>query len=540
MAQGIITNFHGAEEGILFGLEAWTQYLSVRDLPARASSLKRLKQLLSSDKSTVQQLADVVRKDPVLTLYVVRSAQSKHNVTNTTVKSILHAVTSLGYDGIAEIAQQTKPISLSPTNVQQKRFLHAIADSHHAACQLQAWMLIKRLPLIDESYLATLFHSIGFWSLWLHAPLHMQKIRQRIHEHHESPVTVEQQILGCTMQMISQSLARTWQLSELTQLAQEHSTSPTLNTLKELHKRALRDPTLSAQEIRKLNHITQQKYFPIKLANWLALTSARDWYSPQTMRNVDIVSDYLVKSREETVALIHSTCAKSSRDYAVPGISSPASQLLFIDSDIKVHYKMGVKELAVVKARYPTPQVPMIKPYNVEEHDNLYEDKKYYQAVEGHFDADEQDLKFKKATQVLIALIQGLERGLGIPRINLFSINRTSASIKSVRSIGFEDSHPIRSFECSNAAPDLLHCVCTQLNYTVFDALTAKKLRPNINKRFRDISSDEFMLISVFKESLPLALIYIDSDGQPLSNFVRERTRNLCDLAVNCLLKINL
>ena len=39
MAQGIITNFHGAEEGILFGLEAWTQYLSVRDLPARASSL---------------------------------------------------------------------------------------------------------------------------------------------------------------------------------------------------------------------------------------------------------------------------------------------------------------------------------------------------------------------------------------------------------------------------------------------------------------------------------------------------------------------
>lgn len=540
MAQAIITNFDAAEEGILFGLEAWTRYLSVRDLPARASSLKRLDQLLNSDKSTVQQLANVVRKDPILTLYVVRSAQLKHDEANSNVKSILHAVTSLGYDGIREISQQTKPISLNPINVQQKRFLHAIADSHHAACQLQHWMHLKSLPLIDESYLATLFYSVGFWSLWLHAPLHMQEIRQRIHEHHESPVNVEQQILGCTMQMISQSLARTWRLSELTQLAQDHSTSPTLNTLKKLHKRALRDPTLSALEMRELNHITQQKYFPIKLANWLALTSARDWYSPQTMRNIDIVSDYLVKSREETVALIHSTCAKSSRDYAAPGISSPASQLLFIDSDIKVHYKMGIKELAVVKATYPTPQVPMIKPYNAEEHDDLYENKKYYQAVEGHFNAAAENLKFKKATQVLIALMQGLDKGLGIPRINLFSINRTSANIKSVRSIGFEDNHLIRSFECSSAAPDLLHCVCTQLNYTVFDALTANKLRPNINKRFRDISSDEFMLISVFNESLPLALIYIDSNGQPLSNFVRERTRNLCDLAVNCLLKIKL
>jgi HD-like signal output (HDOD) protein len=537
MAEEFITNFEDAEEGVLYGLQAWTQYLSIRDLPARASTIKRLRKLIDSDKSTVQQLANIVRKDPVLTLYVVRAAQLKHNETNTEVKSILHAVTSLGYDGITEIAKHIQPMSLNPTNIQQKRFLHAISDSHHGAYQLQEWMHLKSLPLIDESYLAALFYSIGFWALWFHAPLHMQKIQKRIHENKEPPIAAEKDVLGCTMQMISQNLAKTWQLSELTQLSQDHSTSPTIQTLKKLHRRALKDPNLSSQEVRKLNHITQQKYFPIKLANWIALTSARDWYSAPTMRNVDLISDYLGKSPEQTIALIHATCAKSSRDYFAPGISSPAAQLLFIDSNINIHYKMGAKELSLIQSKYPIPQVPMIKPYDVTIHDDDYQNKTFYQSIETLLKADLEDLKFKKMTQVLSALIQGLEKGLGIKRVTLFSISRNTQQIKAIQSVGFEESHPMRSFQSSTASPDLFNSVCEKANYIVFDKLTSKKLSPTINKNFRSVCNDEFMLLSLFKDSAPLALVYIDNQTSSLSNFARERSRNLCDLAMNCLIK---
>ena len=95
MSNEIITNFEFEDEQILYGLDAWTQYLFDKDLPARASSFKRLKKLLNSDRSTVGQLEQVIKKDPVLTLYVVKAAQLKHNDNESSVKSILHAVTSL-------------------------------------------------------------------------------------------------------------------------------------------------------------------------------------------------------------------------------------------------------------------------------------------------------------------------------------------------------------------------------------------------------------------------------------------------------------
>ena len=196
MTEAIISNLEDYDEGILYGLDAWTSYLSGKPLPAKASSLKRLKKLIASVSSTVGQLEAVVNKDPVLSLYVVKAAQLIHNQNDTEVKSILHAVNSLGYDGIEQVSNSLKPISLNPTNVQQKRFLHAVASSQHAASQLQQWMQIRNLPLIEESYLAALFYSIGLWSLWLHAPLHMQKIQMLIHEHNLHPAEAEQQILG--------------------------------------------------------------------------------------------------------------------------------------------------------------------------------------------------------------------------------------------------------------------------------------------------------------------------------------------------------
>ncbi len=535
MAEVIITSFENEDEQILYGLDAWTQYLSVRDLPARASSLKRLQKLLHSDRSTVQQLSAVVKRDPVLTLYVVRAAQEKHNVNESEVKSILHAVTSLGYDGIEQISNQVLPISLNPTNVQQKRFLHAIAASHHAASQVHDWMELKSLPLIDESYLAALFYSIGFWSLWLHAPLHMQQIQKRIHEHQESPMVVENDILGCSMQMISQNLAKTWQLSELTQLSQDHSTSPSYDILKKLHRRAIKDPNLNNQELRKLNHLTQQKYFPIKLANWLSLTASRSWYSEQTMRNMDLISDYLGFSPEKTIATVHKTCAKSSRDYFAPGIMSPACQLLFIPSEIKVHYKMGAKEFAANKTKYPTPDQPMIKSFDLEGLEKEYLDYDFYQRIESHLMADKENTKLEKAAQVIQALLQGLVKGLGAERIALMSVNPKSQQLKVVQCLGFEDNHPIKEFHTKLSSADLLAGLCSKQSYVVYDSRTAKKLAPKISKALRNVSTEEYMLVSIFKVNQPVAVLYIDMDDHPIANFVRERARHLCYCATHAL-----
>jgi len=535
MTKEVITNFEEEDEQILYGLDAWTQFLSIKDLPARASSIKRLKMLLDSKRSTIGQLEIVIKRDPVLTLYVVRAAQLKHNDHKTVVKSILHAVTSLGYDGIKEITHRVKPMALNPTNVQQKRFLHALASSQHAASQLQEWMHLKSLPLIEESYLAALFYSVGFWSLWLHAPLHMQQIQMRIHENDEEPIEVECDILGCSMQMISQNIAKIWQLSELTLLSQDHATSPSFDTLKKLHKRALKDPSLSAIELRKLNHITQQKSFPIKLANWLALYAARDWQSEQTMRSIDLVSDYLGIAADKTMALIHKTCAKSSRDYFAPGIMSPACVLLLIPSDIQIHYKMGTKEHQANLSNHPIPEKPMIKPIDISQHVDDYHDKAFYELIESHLNADRDKSKFNKPTQVLLALLQGFQRGLNIQRLSLLSVSKKNDLVRPIQNLGFEDNHAMLSFTTKLSNESALKDICQRQSYFIFDPLTAKKYRSKISNKLHTVTAAEFMLISIFKTNQLVGVIYLDMNDHSLSNFIRERIRHLCHCASSAL-----
>jgi len=535
MTKEIITNFEHEDEQILYGLDAWTLLLSNKELPARASSLKRLNMLLHSDRSTIGQLEFVIKRDPVLTLYVVRAAQLKHNAHESAVKSILHAVTSLGYDGIEEIANRIEPMSLNPTNVQQKRFLHALATSQHAASQLQEWMHFKSIPLIEESYLAALFYSVGFWSLWLHAPLHMQQIQKRIHEKGEEPLEAEQDVLGCSMQMISQGLAKNWQLSELTQQSQDHSTSPSFSTLKKLHKRALKDPSLNPLELRELNHITQQKHFPIKLANWLALDTARDWHSKKTTDNIDLVGDYLGTTTEKTIALIHKTCAKSSREYFAPGIMSPASVMLLIPCDIQIHYKMGAKEYQNNFSIYPIPEKPMIQPIDLTLHEEDYSDKPFYDLIKAHLNASKEKSKFSKPTQVLHALFQGLQRGLNVQRLSLFSVSKKQDLIKPIQNLGFDENHAMLSLLTTFSSESALQDICKRQSYFVFDPLSAKKYSSKISRQLQSASAAEFMCISIFKVNQLVGIIYIDMEDAPLSNFTRERTRHLCHCACYAL-----
>jgi HD-like signal output (HDOD) protein len=538
MATQIITTLESQDENILYGLDAWTKHLCDKPLPARASTLKRLNKLIESDSSTVKQLSVVVKKDPVLTLYVVREAQRKHNAKDSEVKSILHAVTSLGYDGISSIVNDIKPMSLNPTNVQQKRFLHAIATSQHAAYQVQEWMSFKNLPLIDESYLAALFYSVGFWSLWLHAPIHMQQIQTRIHEKGESPIDVEHDILGCTMQMISQKLSAHWQLSKLTQLAQSHDTSPSTNILQKLHKRVHLDPSTQGAELRSLNHITQQKHFVIKLANWLALTASRDWYSQTLSNNIDLVSDYLQTPTELTIKIVHSACARSSRDYFAPGIMSPACQLLFIPSDIKIHYKMGDKELSSASKLFPEPQVPMIKPIAIDECSEQYHNIEFYHLIEKHLQADKEKTKFSKASQILSALSQGLEKGLDVKTIALFSIDEKNSLLKTIQTFGLNKQHPLNNLNINYSNASKLQELCKSQTYTVYDSSTSRKLTPAISSQLLTHASNSFMLYSIFKKNQAVALIYIDMQDQEITNFIRHRVRHLCYCASQALEKL--
>ncbi len=535
------------ESSILYGKDAWVAYLSDKALPVRASSLKRLRYLLSQNSTMISHLSALVKTDPVLCLHVVRAAEQLHAGKDSHITSVEHAVSSLGIDPLIKLSRTLQPIKLNPSSVQQKQYMRAVANSHHAAYQAKHWLQIKNLPFVEEVYLASLFYSLPLWSLWLHAPLHMHEIQIKIWENKVDPTLAEHDVLGCTMQEIALGLSQTWGLSELTQQAQDKETSPSRVMLEKLHRRALNDSELSAQELRELNHLTLARYFPIKLANWLSLIVSRGWKSTRHINTTDIIADYLGMSIDNTHALIYKLCADSSREYHAPGTLSPASEMLMIPSDFVSNYKLSNKEFELLKAQFPAierpkpklKKAPVTKAVETEKPTHLPDvlaDTNIYNQLAERF------IKgyhlFTKPVHILQGLIQGLHQGLGLQRVVLNLINTRNHKMKAAQVVGMEKDHPFASYEIDLQIPSLFKRLCEKPACVWITAENRDQYLKELPDDYQVLLSEQdCLLMSIFRQDGAVAIIYADSgeEGLALHKFHHERFRYICSAATLAL-----
>ena len=87
-------------------------------------------------------------------------------------------------------------------------------------------------------------------------------------------------------------------VSRLAVDALRHATSPDAEMLAKLHQHALHDDQLSEAERREIKQLLNATYYPVKLANWLALTVPYGWTKPKALRLVEIISDFLGQPEE--------------------------------------------------------------------------------------------------------------------------------------------------------------------------------------------------------------------------------------------------
>jgi hypothetical protein len=535
------------EISILYGAEAWIDFLQDKPFPVRASSLKRLKKLLSKDSTMISHLTALVRSDPVLCLHVVRAAEKKHAAKGSHVTSVEHAVSSLGIDSLVQLSQTLQPLKLNPSSVQQKQYLRTVANSHHAAIQARTWQQMKRLPFVEEVFIASLFYSIGLWTLWLNAPLHMHQVRIKIWEEDIDPTLAEHDILGCTMQQISMGLSEKWGFSPLTIQAQDPDTSPSKGMLTKLHQRALGDPRLSEEEIRDLNHLTQERHFPIKLANWLSLIVSRGWRTTRNIKTTDIIGDYLGLETDQTLALLHKLCADASREYHAPGTLAPAAEMLMIPSSYPNNYKLGDRERESLTRTYPIPEKPKPKlkilpkkiipqAVTLAHRPETFRDQMVYTQVAERLLKDYH--LYTKPAHIIQGLIQGLSKGLGMERVVLNLVTSKSHKMKAAQVVGMEKAHLFASYEIDLQVPSLFKKLCDKpacIWITAENRQQYKKLMPDAYSE--QLPEHDCLLMSIFRASGPIAIVYADAgeNGLPLTSFHHQRFRYLCSAATLAL-----
>lgn len=535
-----------------YGAESWVEYLKDRPLPVRNSVLRRLQRHLRDPNVTLQTLNRLIKSDPVLCLHMVRKASELHHQYDSKVTSIDHAISSLGLNHIEAVAKETKPLKLNPASVAQKMYFRYIAVSHHAATQAVDWLQKRKAPFVDETYLATLFYGVGHWMLWQHASLHMSDIQIKLREEQTDVVLAETDVLGCTIQEISHGMIKYWGISELALTSLEHETSPNKKTLAQLHQRALGDPRLTDEDLREINHLVQEKFFPVKLANWIALTANLGWSQTKTMKIVDIINDFLKGDIAETINMLHVNCCRSSQQYHVAGTLAPAAEMIMLPSSKTINYRLSDKEASILAANLPAVEKPVVlspppEPEDQEPEEELiiapakpeFLDQNIYDQIAERF-LKGYDL-YSQPKHILQGLIQGVNRGLGFERVAMFLVNSKKHNMRTAFSVGFEEEHPLTQFQYDLEIPSLFKKLRDKPGCIWIKPENMEQMQHMLPDTYHGWGNPNgFLLMSLFYGKTPIAIIHADygSTGPEISEFHHERFRYLCSAATLSLKKM--
>jgi len=520
----------------------WTEFLAGKKLPVRASVLARLRKQFEQNNTSLMALSKTIKSDPVLCLHVADLAGTLHQQKDSEVTSIDHAINSLGMQKLEQLLNSLAAIRLSPKSVAHKMYFRAIANSHHAATQARQWLNLYRGGLFaEESYLAALFYGAGHWLLWQFAPLHMSQIQTQIRERGITPELAETQILGCTVAAISKGLIEHWHVSPLAlhTLKQESPLSKQIIT--NLHQRALGDPRLSSEDLRSLNHLIQQKSFPVYLANLLAWSVPYGWQSEKTLHIIDIINDYLKSELDCSLSLLHKNCALSARQYYVVGTLSPAAEMLMLPSQLQAGYKLSKAEQQHFAQSCPIPASEISAPQNSEKTEVAAAQSDYLNV--GLFaDTAKQFLKhpeqFSQASEVFNTLLSGLTEGLGMSRTALNIVSTKDDSLKVIRATGFDAGHPLQNSSHILGSNSLFLSLYDKSSCILVNESNRQRIKGMLPGSYsRHLSDSNYLLMSVFIGSKPAAVVYADREGKAggALDFHHEKFKYLCFAAGECL-----
>lgn len=558
--------------------EQWCRLLKDKRPPVRLSTIKRLDKKLNDKNCSVVNIGRLIKTDPVLCFHAVLEAARLHDEKNSEVTSIDHAIGSLGLQKLSQLVKSLPSIRLNPSSTAQKLYFRSVANSHHAAVQARSWLQQARGGMFaEESYQAALFYDVGHWILWLEAPWQMSQIQSLIRDKGITPECAETQILGCTIEAISKQLLSLWPVSQLARLTLEQDFSLNRQMITQLHQRALGDPRLQGDNLRQLNHLTQQKFFPVKLSIWLAHTTSYGWNSEASLQISDIINDYLRAELNQTQALLHQNCALSGQSYHVAGTLSPAAEMIMLPSDLHPAYRLTnadkklfgpektdssthlstEKNKPIKEAEEPRPQqnktvsVKSNSPQRAEPQDLTEKKAKTptLDAPELHFlnqDIYEmyaqrfvkQASQYTQGAQVLDDLLTGLTKGLGLKRLALNIMPPKSNTIKVVRSVGFEKGHPLMLSNYQLAPDSLFFRLHEKPGCILVTTENRQRIRSMLPDDYsRHISAQNFLLMSIFAGKKPVAVLYADREGIPegIQPFHQDKFKRLCIAAGHCL-----
>lgn len=201
---------------------------AIDDLPPLPLVLNRLLQLLKDSNASSAQIAAMIERDAVLSGSVLRGVNSACYGLNSTVASIGHAVSMVGFSTVRNLALAfSLPRMLARGHTPPPR-LYARYSQHSLSCAILCHYLATYTVIEDAEagFAAGLFHDIGKLFILTSFPGMLPKIVEHFESGEGSYEQAEQAVLQVTHSELGRLVLEKWQLPACIQQAVEYHHHP--------------------------------------------------------------------------------------------------------------------------------------------------------------------------------------------------------------------------------------------------------------------------------------------------------------------------
>jgi HD-like signal output (HDOD) protein len=203
-------------------LEEWVRSLGRYDLPVLQRSVDVLAELrLREDSVTARDIAELVLRDPFMTLKLLRFSQSRLSgrqpteVTTVEHALMMHGVASF-FRHFQNLASLEQTLAAHPAALQGA--LAVASRAHHAAVNARTFSALRHDIEIEEVLISALLHDLAEKLLWCAAPAPAIQIERMVRF---TPglrsAAAQRAVLGFALTDLQVELAREWRLPKLLQ-----------------------------------------------------------------------------------------------------------------------------------------------------------------------------------------------------------------------------------------------------------------------------------------------------------------------------------
>ncbi len=522
-------------------LAGWQDSLHQLVLPIDPSVKAAALQKLNASTGNAKNIAQILRDDPAISLLLFHQANKSLGKSGNEAHSLAHALSLLGFPRAESIIRQAPEYDKANFPLLAE-FRQQLSISLHAAHQAEAWAAQNPHWPQDTLFWSTLFHRAPIWALWYHAGEAMEQLQQtRASKRGATHSQFEKHTLGTSLQTLAAILSRSWHLPSATQQSWQPSMCGNARQWIMLSRIIPEQSHIALSNFPRLQQVCRSPGFVIALANRFADEAEWQWQCPRTLRLQKILATALNLTVANGITLTHRQAINATRHNVITNTLSPARQLFsaYNKADALKSKKLATPSTPAATTTSTTTATGHDKPTKTT---TAAQNPLLANAPSDFVDAikrlQQQPDTFNSVHEIMNFAVTTLCQSINLERASVSLVNPQSKELRTFFSSGSENNPALKNFRHTLQRGDLFNKLLQKPLSLRLQASNYPQIWPLLPGNFKQAcGADEFLMMSVFANKKPRALIYADRgiSNRPLNDQQYALFKQLCSAVSHCL-----